>query len=243
MLLNGTRRGVGTHNAIFVPARTLFSLELGRQGTGLAAGMPDGTQVRLPEGPRQLRVREAAAIGELTSLFEAAQREDAGGRALSQDALDAHVALMSVWLRRQITLPENLPIQMNAAARLSAAFCQRVALLHATGLSMADPRAQSRNRAHGGGPADGAGSLCGSCRAQRNGCGHSGHRPSSWVWLGRILHPVHPAAHRKNADCFAQIRIALTHARDARFLVARAAMSQTGWFYVAKVPQFLDSPR
>ncbi|MEO0381664.1 MAG: AraC family transcriptional regulator, partial [Pseudomonadota bacterium] len=72
MLLNGTRRGVGTHNAIFVPARTLFSLELGRQGTGLAAVMPDGTQVRLPEGPRQLRVREAAAIGELTSLFEAA---------------------------------------------------------------------------------------------------------------------------------------------------------------------------
>lgn len=138
MLLNGTRRGVGTHNAIFVPARTLFSLELGRQGTGLAAVMPDGTQVRLPEGPRQLRVREAAAIGELTSLFEAAQREDAGGRALSQDALDAHVALMSVWLRRQITLPENLPIQMNAAARLSAAFCQRVAQLHATGLSMAD---------------------------------------------------------------------------------------------------------
>ncbi|MEP1353172.1 MAG: AraC family transcriptional regulator [Tateyamaria sp.] len=138
MLLNGTRRGVGTHNAIFVPAGTLFALELGRQGMGLAAQIPNGTQVRLPEGPRQLRVRDAPAIGELTNLFEAAQREDASGRELSQDALDAHIALMSVWLRRQITRPENLPTPMNAAARLSARFCQRVTAFHATSMCMAD---------------------------------------------------------------------------------------------------------
>ena len=119
ILLNGTRRGVGTHNAILVPAGTLFALELGRQGMGLVAQIPSGTQVRLPEGPRQLRVRDVASIGELTSLFEAAQREETSGRELLQDALDAHIALMSVWVRRQIARPEHLPTPMNAAARLS----------------------------------------------------------------------------------------------------------------------------
>ncbi|MEL6806838.1 MAG: AraC family transcriptional regulator [Pseudomonadota bacterium] len=138
LLLNGTRRGVGTHNAVLVPSGTLFALEMGRQGVGLAAQIPDGTHVRLPEGPRQLRVRDAPAIGELTALFEAAQREDTAGRELYQDALDAHVALMSVWLRRQIARPEHLPTPMNAAARLSARFCQRVARLYQTGMSMAD---------------------------------------------------------------------------------------------------------
>lgn len=138
LLLNGTRRGVGTHNAISLPARTLFSLELGRQGLGLAAVIPDGTPVRLPSGPRQLRARDVSAISELTGLFEAAAREDASGRPLSQDALDAHIALMSVWLRRQIALPDNLPAPMNAAARLSSAFCQRITQFYATGMNMAD---------------------------------------------------------------------------------------------------------
>jgi len=138
LLLNGTRRGTGTHNAIFIPPQTLFSLELGRQGMGLVAVIPEGTQVRMPSGPRQLRVRDVAAISELTAIFEAAARENTGARALSQDALDAHVALMSVWLRRQIALPDNLPAKMNAAARLSAAFCQRITQYHTTGMSMAE---------------------------------------------------------------------------------------------------------
>ncbi|WP_299145750.1 AraC family transcriptional regulator [uncultured Tateyamaria sp.] len=138
LLLNGTRRGVGTHNALSIPAHTLFSLEMGRQSMGLAAVIPDGTDVRLPDGPRQLRMRDVTAINELTGLLEAAQREANTGRALSQDALDAHVLLMSVWLRRQIAEPEHLPQPMNAAARLSAAFCKRVAAHHAQGLTMAD---------------------------------------------------------------------------------------------------------
>lgn len=138
MLLNGTRRGVGTHNALSVPPRTLFSLELGRQSMGLVAVIPDGTDVRLPDGPRQLRMRDVTAINELTGLLEAAQREAHTGRALAQDALDAHVLLMSVWLRRQIAEQEHLPQPMNAAARLSAAFCGRIVSHHTQGLTMAD---------------------------------------------------------------------------------------------------------
>lgn len=138
LLLNGTRRGVGTHNALSIPPRTLFSLELGRQGSGMIALVPDGTDIRLPTGPRQLRLREVDAISELTGIFEAAHREITQARPLAQDAVDAHMALMSVWLRRQIAEPDHLPVDMNAAARLSARFCTRVALHHADGMTMAD---------------------------------------------------------------------------------------------------------
>ena len=138
LLLNGTRRGVGTHNVISVPPDTLFALELGRQSLGQVVVIPDGTDVRLPTGPRQLRLRDTATITELSGLFEAAQREANQPRPLSQDALDAHVALMSVWLRRQIALPDHLPAPMNAAARLSAAFCTRIVRHYSDGSSMAD---------------------------------------------------------------------------------------------------------
>lgn len=138
LLLNGTRRGVGTHNALSIPPNTLFSLELGRQGSGLAALIPDGTEIRLPAVARQLRMRDVESISELSAVFEAAHRETTQARPLAQDAIDAYVALMSVWLRRQIAQPDHLPLTKNAAARLSARFCDRVARHHADGATMAD---------------------------------------------------------------------------------------------------------
>ena len=32
--LDGQRRGLGAHNAVFIPARALFALDMGRQGIG-----------------------------------------------------------------------------------------------------------------------------------------------------------------------------------------------------------------
>ncbi|MEM6759227.1 MAG: AraC family transcriptional regulator [Pseudomonadota bacterium] len=137
-LLNGTRRGIGTHNALLIPARTLFAIELGRQGLGQVARIPEGTDIRLPETPRQLRLRDVTAISEITTLFDAAQREATQQRPLVQDALDAHVALISVWVRRQITLPEHLPQKTDAAARLTAQFCDSIVQSYASPMTMAD---------------------------------------------------------------------------------------------------------
>ncbi|WP_223421139.1 AraC family ligand binding domain-containing protein [Tateyamaria pelophila] len=72
LLLNGTRRGVGTNNVISVPPNTLFSLDLGRQGLGQVVVIPDGTEVRLPSGPQQLRLRDTTTISELALLFDSA---------------------------------------------------------------------------------------------------------------------------------------------------------------------------
>ena len=126
ILLDGRMRGLGTHNAVFVPAGSLFAIESGRQSLGLAAIIPVGTPLRLPDLPRHLRVRDVHVQAELSALLEAAQREQSQARPLAQDALEAHVALMSVWLRRQMILEEHVPSKRNAAERLSRQFTELV---------------------------------------------------------------------------------------------------------------------
>ena len=138
VLLDGARRGLGAHNALWIPAGQLFALELGYQGSGLVVQLPVGSPLRLPEIPRHLRIRDATEQAELTGLIEAAQREQTQARPLQQDALEAHGALISVWLRRQIMREEHLPATPNAAARLSAAFCAQVAAGFASGARVAD---------------------------------------------------------------------------------------------------------
>ena len=87
--------------------------------------------------PRHLRIRDVQAQTELTGLIEAAQREQQAKRPLYHDALEGHAALMSVWLRRQIMQDEHVPNRRNAAARLSARFCQMVCEHYSSGAPMA----------------------------------------------------------------------------------------------------------
>ncbi|SPH21275.1 hypothetical protein ASD8599_02027 [Ascidiaceihabitans donghaensis] len=138
LMLGGTRRGVGTHNLIYVPAFSLMSLEMGRQSMGLVATCPLSLADGLPETPRQLRIRDVSAISELTGLFEAAQREAASQKPFFEDALAAHMGLISVWLRRQLALPENAEQKEKAAARLAARFCTLVSAPDASLHTMAD---------------------------------------------------------------------------------------------------------
>ncbi|KIN72265.1 helix-turn-helix domain-containing protein [Sulfitobacter guttiformis] len=136
IMLEGRRRGLGPHNAVFVPAGALFSIESGRQTLGQVVTVPVGTPLRLPDMPRHLRVRDSQAQSELSAHIEAAQREQSGMRPLAQDAIEAHAALMSVWLRRQIALEEHIPQQRSAGERLSRRFVQLVSAHYATGASM-----------------------------------------------------------------------------------------------------------
>lgn len=142
VLLDGQRRGVGMHNALLIPAGALFALDLGRQGMGQVVVIPQGTPLRLPEIPRHLRIRDANSQSELSGLIETAQREQNTPRPLSQDALEAHAALMSVWLRRQIMKDEHVPDRRNAAGRLSARYCALVSARYASGDTMADYAAE-----------------------------------------------------------------------------------------------------
>jgi AraC family transcriptional activator of pobA len=142
LLLSGERRGVGAHNAIFVPARSLFSLDLGRQAVGQVMVVPPASELNLPRIPRQLRIRDANAMSELTALLEAAAREQQARRPLAAQSLDAYGALIAVWLQRQCGLEEHVPARANAAARLSHAYCQRISAHFAESMTMADHAAE-----------------------------------------------------------------------------------------------------
>jgi AraC family transcriptional activator of pobA len=137
-LLDGLRVGLGAHNAVIVPAGSLFAMTLGRQAGGQVVSIPAGTPHRLPEIPRLLRIREVHTQAELSSLIEAAQREAERQRPLFQDAVETHIALMSVWIRRQIILEDHVPAKRNAAGRLSKRFCERLSERYRTGEVMAD---------------------------------------------------------------------------------------------------------
>ncbi|MGB7241994.1 MAG: AraC family transcriptional regulator [Sulfitobacter sp.] len=138
LLLDGQRRGLGPHNAIFVPAGHIYALELGRQGGGLVVQVPQGSDIQLPQMPSQLRIRSAQIQADLTLLCETAAREAQSSTPLHHEALAAYVALISVWLRRQLATDEHIPERRNAAQRLASRFCRLVSADFATGAPMAD---------------------------------------------------------------------------------------------------------
>lgn len=138
LLLEGQRRGVGTHNAIFVPAHNLFALDLGRHGVAQALVLPEGSDIRFPRTPAQLRIREVGVMSELTVLMEAATREQQAKRPLMQQAMQAHAALISVWLQRQMAMEEHVPTRPNAAVRLTQAYAKRISAHYSEPLTMAD---------------------------------------------------------------------------------------------------------
>ena len=136
ILLEGRRRGLGPHNAVFIPAGSLFSVDLGRQSLGQVVTIPVGTPLRLPDMPRHLRVLDGQVQSELSAIIDGAQRKQSVKRPLYQDAMEAHFALMSVWLRRQIALEEHVPAKRSAGERLSRDFVRLISQHYTSGASM-----------------------------------------------------------------------------------------------------------
>lgn len=135
-LLDGALCGVGANNAIFVPARTLLALDLGRQTFGHAVLIPAAAPLRLPAATVHLRLSEATAQTELAVLFAALEREQSAARPLHREAVVAHAGLLSIWLRRQMVLAEPPP-PPTAARRLSRRYCARLVSGFASGAGMA----------------------------------------------------------------------------------------------------------
>ena len=137
-LLDGTRRGVGVHNAIFVPAGELFSLDLGRQAFGLALIIPDGAGTVLPGLVQHLRIRDSVVQTELTGLLDALSREQHNNLPLAQGAMAAYSELIAIWLRRQIFSEEHAEPADTAGRKLIRAYGRLLAKDFASGKNMAD---------------------------------------------------------------------------------------------------------
>jgi len=142
MVLQGLRSGIGTHNAVFVPAGTLLAVELGKQGFGLAIHLPDQPDLGLPEEPQHLRIRDVQAQAEIATVLDVMQREQAANRPYADTAMRAHAMLLSVWLRRQMIEHADDGPRIPAAHRLVQAYCALVARDYASPKLMGDYAAE-----------------------------------------------------------------------------------------------------
>ena len=138
VLLATRRRGVSPHNMIFVPAGQPFAVDHGPQMTGHILEAPRGDDVDWPGDPRLLKVRDVGAQGELTSLFDAMNREQSARRPHMEEAMGALLRLVSVWVRRHLDPADTATEEGNASDRLIAAFLDDLERLYATGAPMAD---------------------------------------------------------------------------------------------------------
>ncbi|MBV2360839.1 helix-turn-helix transcriptional regulator [Thalassococcus sp. CAU 1522] len=138
VMVNGLRRGVSAHAALYLPAGTLFALDPGPQAQALMVESPAGLTGRLPREPLLLRVRDGLAQAELTGTIDAMTRELAQNRPLMADALEAHIRLIAVWLHRQVAAGALDAPKPDAAQRLARRFARLVVQDFRTPRVMAD---------------------------------------------------------------------------------------------------------
>jgi AraC family transcriptional activator of pobA len=138
VILNSERRGVGTNNFLFIPAKLPFAFEAGAQTTGHVVRIPGDDPAAWPTSCHLLRTRDVRHQGEVISLFEALSREHSGSREHREEAMAAHLRLISIWLRRQLAHEPQPAEKSSASQRLIAAFLTDLERLYPTGTTMAE---------------------------------------------------------------------------------------------------------
>lgn len=210
-IVEGLRRGLGPHNALFIPAGTLFALEPGLQSLGLVLHCPSGGL--WPETPAHLRIREGAAQAELTGLLDAMMREQGHQRGLREEALAAHASLVAVWLRRQAEAAPREAAKPSAAQRLmrlyagalSAGFrSDRGVSDYAAALGVTPTHLTRTARAAcdrtAGGDAGRAQAARGAAPADPARAAGEAHRREPGLSQRPLFHPLHPQPYRAVAD-------------------------------------------
>jgi len=134
--VDGLRRGVGAHNALAVPAGTLFSLDIGPACYGQVCLIAPGGPALMPDRAEHLRIREAQSQAELTALLDAMARETAQDQPFADEAAGALAVMVTVWLRRALIGQEAAP-RATAAQRLVAAYAALLEQDFAAGQPMA----------------------------------------------------------------------------------------------------------
>ena len=116
---------MSSHNALFIPAGTMFSFNFETSCFGQTVALPASSLLDWPDAPLLLRVREPQAQLTLTHFVEAIQKELLDAEPKARIAADAHAQLMMVWAHRYQLL-QKAPRE-DAARRLLKAFCALIA--------------------------------------------------------------------------------------------------------------------
>ncbi|WP_085309001.1 helix-turn-helix domain-containing protein [Planktotalea arctica] len=120
-VVEGRGFAMSSHNALFIPAGTLFSFTWETSCFGQTVLLAPRPGLDWPPDPLLLRVREPKAQLTLTHYVEAIQTEAASDLPMAAVAASAHAQLMTVWAHRFAAPSQNEKI--SAARRLMRAFC------------------------------------------------------------------------------------------------------------------------
>jgi len=131
-LVRGEKRGIGTHNALFVPEGTIFALTPGRGFSGHAITIPPDLGLPLPAEPRLMRCRNVSDQAELGRLIDQMTQEQNTARARYQDAMVAYAQLIAIWVRRQLASDQGTDPDHGAARLLMRAFSAEISLHYRT---------------------------------------------------------------------------------------------------------------
>lgn len=139
----GLTNGYGPNNLIFVPAHTMYGLEIGPTVFGQILTLPIG--IDLPDAPFHLRLLDVAPQKELQGYMEAIERElkpEGDAR-----AANCHLGLLAIFVERQLAARDPASIdkrRISAAGRLVAKYTDMIARDFSNDLSVADYAAALR---------------------------------------------------------------------------------------------------
>lgn len=136
--VGGVTRGYGPHNVVFVPAGTMHAFHISNQVFGTAVFFPVNHDLHLPHAPLHLRIRDAMAQGEITSVLEQMNREAEQDRPGRGRALIHQAGLLGVWLERQQNVNEDALAPTDASRRLARRFSALVEQEFQTPMSVSD---------------------------------------------------------------------------------------------------------
>ncbi|WP_296375330.1 AraC family transcriptional regulator [Yoonia sp.] len=133
----GLTGGYGPNNLIYLPAQTLYGIELGTTVFAQILTLPDGES--WPTAPFHLRLRDVHVQKELQGLIEAIERDlkPAGDPRAAQ----FHLGLLGLFVEKQCATqhPDTIDKRrLTPAARLVARYCALIARDFQRGRTVAD---------------------------------------------------------------------------------------------------------
>lgn len=124
--IGGRVRGFGPNNMVFLPAGTLYGMELGTTGFALLIAIPKAMAHEWPKESHHLRLRDVNAQKELMLLLERLEAELQSQATGSRRAAHYRLALLSVFFERQLEMLDDLPVP-TASERVAEAYSALIA--------------------------------------------------------------------------------------------------------------------
>lgn len=136
--IRGWNYDLSQQSVVLLPENTLFSVDLSDKSMGRMVILPEPGQTLLPHDPIVQKIAQIDAQAELDGFLKAIQKESANPQELTLDALEAHINLLSVWLRRQLSLKSGTDPVKTAGRRLMERYTKLLTEEFASTQVMAD---------------------------------------------------------------------------------------------------------